>query len=134
MLVVESASCMLPAFDSLVVFTTSTLLLEESKASKIDRSGDISMRPGEPPALIPPRARVSIWPSMIINPANAVGLEALWEAKTRSVSLLGGRVICTPALQETKPKLAPISTAYNRADFFKRQAPNYRKTRDLSAK
>ena len=43
-------------------------------------------------------------------------------------------VLSQPPPQETRLKLAATSTASKRADFFKRQAPNYRKTRDLSAK
>jgi hypothetical protein len=37
-------------------------------------------------------------------------------------------------LQEMVARLAARITIQSRADFFKRQAPNYRKTRDLSAK
>ena len=70
---------------------------------------------------------------MITNPPDAVALVTLCEAKTRSVNPLGG-VLCAPLPQETKPELATATTASKRADFFKRRAPNYRKTRDLSAK
>src|ERR1017187_1852491 len=125
---------MLPVNDSFVVLTTSTLLVKDSKANKVDRSGEIAIRPGELPALTSPLPTVSIWPSMMIRPANAVGLEALCEARTRSVNPLGGFLIFTPPLQETSPKTATTSTACDRADFFKRQAPNCRKTRDLGAK
>jgi hypothetical protein len=71
---------------------------------------------------------VSSSPLMSTRPGDAVGLDTLCEARTRVVSLLGDDP------QETKLKLAMTSTAGKRADFFKREAPNYRKTRDLSAK
>jgi hypothetical protein len=64
-----------------------------------------------------------------------VGLEALCEAKTRSVNLLGAVVLdVDPPPQETRPKSTDKDAACSRADFFKLQAPNHRKTRDLSAK
>jgi hypothetical protein len=66
---------------------------------------------------------------MRTRPGAAVGLDTLCEASTRVVR--GG---ADDPPQDTKLKLATAITAYKRADFFKRQAPNYRKTRDLSAK
>jgi len=65
---------------------------------------------------------------MTTSAGNAVGLETLCEARTRVVSLLGDDP------QDTKLKLATASAAGKKADFFKREAPNYRKTGDLSAK
>jgi hypothetical protein len=89
---------------------------------------EIAMRPGELPALIPPLTSVSFSPSISTRPGDAVGLDTLCEARTRVVR--GG--VDPP--QDTKLKLATTSRAGKRADFFKRQAPNYRKTGDLSAK
>jgi hypothetical protein len=129
MLVVGPASGMLPAREPLAALTTSTLLVTESKASRIVRSGVSVMRPGELPALIPPLTSVSFCPSMSTSPGAAVGLDTLCEARTRVVKVLE----YDPA-QDTKLKLATTSAAGKRTDFFKRQAPNYRKTRDLSAK
>jgi hypothetical protein len=43
-------------------------------------------------------------------------------------------VTFTAEPQETKLKLASTSATGKRADFFKRQAPNYSKIRDLRAK
>jgi hypothetical protein len=65
---------------------------------------------------------------------DAVALDALCEAKTRSVRPLGGPVVLAFELQETRLKLAIASRTVKRADFFKRQAPNYRKIIDLGAK
>src|SRR5580704_10372097 len=129
MLVVGPASWMAPVRLSRWALTTSTLLVTESKVSTRVLSGVIAMRPGEVPALIPPLCRVSISPLMMSSPAKAVGLETLCEARTRVVSLFED-----DPPQATKLKLATASKAGKRADFFKRQAPNYRKTRDLSAK
>src|ERR1700690_2956429 len=129
MLVVGPTSGMLPARDALAALTTSTLLVTESKASRVVRSGVSVMRPGELPAPIPPLTSVSFVPLIITSPADAVGLDTLCEARTRVVS-----VFTDGPPQDTKPKQANASTAGTRADFFKRQAPNYRKTRDLSAK
>src|ERR1700675_3908689 len=112
---------MLPVKVSLVVLTTSTLLVAESNASKVARSGDVSIKVGELPALIPPLPMVSLNPLTMMRPGDAEGLEALCEARTRSVNPLGGLVICAPALQETRPKRAITNTAYKRADFFKRK-------------
>jgi hypothetical protein len=66
---------------------------------------------------------------MRTSPGAAVGLDTLCEARTRVV-----RGCEEDPPQDTKLKLAKTSTACKRADFFKLQAPNYRKTRDLSAK
>jgi hypothetical protein len=49
-----------------------------------------------------------------------VGLEALWEAKTRSVKVLGGLGTFTDEPQETKLKLATTSATVKSADLFKR--------------
>jgi hypothetical protein len=125
---------MLPLKVSLVVLTTSTLLVAESNASKVARSGDVSIKVGELPALIPPLPTVSLNPSTMMRPGDAKGVAALCEARTRSVNPLGGKVICAPALQETRPKRAITNIAHKRADFFKRKAPNYRESRDLGAK
>src|SRR5580698_11307606 len=107
---------------------TSTLLLEESKASTRVLSGVSVMRPGELPALIPPLNRASSSPLMSSRPGDAVGLDTLCEARTRVVTAFGEDP------QDINPRLATASTTGKRADFFKREAPNYRKTRDLSAK
>jgi hypothetical protein len=72
---------------------------------------------------------------MTTNPPDAVALETLCEARTRWVKLLGGLDPAVDALpQETRAVVATTSITNKSADFFKRQAPNYRKTRDLSAK
>src|ERR1700734_1713474 len=70
-----------------------------------------------------------------MRPENAVGLEALCEARTRSVNLLGAAVLdFDPPPHEIRPRRTDKGRACSRADFFKLQAPNHRKTRDLSAK
>src|ERR1700722_4484209 len=128
---------MLPVVVSFFVLTTSSLLVAKSNASKVARSGDVSMKVGELPALIPPLPTVSLKPLTMMRPGDAEGLEALCEARTRSVNPLGGLVTFAPPyapLQETRPKGAITNTAYKRADFFKRKAPNYRESRDLGAK
>src|SRR5580704_18204796 len=131
---------MLPVVVSFVVLTTSTLLVAESNASKVARSGEVSIKVGELPALIPPLPTVSLKPLTMMRPGDAEGVEALCEARTRSVNPLGGLVICAPpppyapALKETRHKAAITNTAYKRADFFKRKAPNYRESRYLGAK
>jgi hypothetical protein len=131
---------MLPVVVSFVVLTTSTLLVAESNASKVARSGDVSNKVGELPALIAPLPTVSLNPLTMTRLGGAVGVEALCEARTRSVNPLGGLVIFAPPppyaplLQETRPKGAITNTVYKRADFFKRKAPNYRESRDLGAK
>jgi hypothetical protein len=109
--------------------TTSTLLLTESKASKTVRLGEMAMRPGEVPALTPPLTSVSFSPLISTSPGADVALDTLCEARTRVV-----REGAEDPPQDTKLKLAITNRAGKRADFFKRQAPNYRKTRDLSAK
>src|SRR5271170_3114320 len=105
---------------------TSTLLLAESKASTRARLGVSAMRPGELPALIVPLTSVSSYPLMSTRPGAADGLDTLCEARTRVASLLGDDP------QDKKLKLATTSTTGKRADFFKREAPNCRKNRDLS--
>jgi hypothetical protein len=90
MLVVGPGSGMLPVAVSVLALMTATLLLTESKTSKVFLSGDISIRPGELPALIPPLPIVSFAPSMIKRPGNAVGVDTLCEAATRVVNPLGG--------------------------------------------
>ena len=92
MLVVDPGSDMVPVKVSFTVFTTSTRLVNESKASRVALSGDIAIKPGELPALIPPRPMVSLVPLMMIRPEEAVGVEALCEAKTRSGRPLVGAV------------------------------------------
>src|ERR1017187_3504104 len=135
MLVVDPGSCMAPVRFSFSVLTTCTLLVTESKTSKVDRSGDIAMRPGELPALISPLDSESIAPSIMIRPASVVELDTLCEASTRVVSPLGGLgTFVPPPPQDTRQNPATTSATDNRADFFKRQAPNCRKTIDLSAK
>src|ERR1700678_248441 len=130
MLMVGPGSAMLPICFSVWVLATSTLLLPESKASTVDRSGDIAMRPGELPAAIPPLCSVSISPLMSIRPGGAVGVAALCEARPRVVSPTG------PDLppQAIRLQTAVTSRANKSAALFKRQAPNYRETRDLGAK
>src|SRR5580704_19777384 len=120
---------MLPARAALATLTTSTLLVTESKARTVVLSGVSVMRPGEIPALIPPLTSVSFSPLISTSPGAAVGLDTLCEARTRA--LRGG---AEDPPQEMRLKLATASTAGKRAALFKRQAPNYRKTRDLSAK
>jgi hypothetical protein len=134
MLKVGPGSGMVPVRESFFALTTSTLLLAVSKANTVALSGDIAMRPGEVPVPISD-ASVSVSPSITTRPGREVGLETLCEARTRAVSLLGltewGEY---PPPQDTELKLASASGARNRAAFFKRQAPNYRKTGDLTAK
>jgi hypothetical protein len=128
MLVVAPGSCMFPSWLCLTELITSTLLLEESKASTRVRSGVSAMRPGALPALIVPLISWSSCPLMSTRPGDAVVLDTLCEARTRFVSALGDDP------QDTKLKLATTSTTSKSADFFKREAPNCRKNRDLSAK
>jgi len=91
MLVVGPVSCMLPARVSVLVLTTWTPLVTESKTSRVDLSGDMAIRPGELPALIPEaRASVSFAALMITRPGPDVGLDMLWDAKTRVAKPLGG--------------------------------------------
>src|ERR1700722_7033865 len=92
MLVVDPGSDMVPVKVSFTVFTTSTRLVNESKARRVALSGDIAIKPGELPALIPPRPMVSLVPLMMIRPEEAEGVEALCEAKTRSGRPLVGAV------------------------------------------
>src|ERR1700723_788268 len=131
---------MLPVKVSFVVLITSTLLVAESNASRVARSGDVSIKVGELPALIAPLPTVSLNPLTMMRLGGATGVEALCEARTRSVNPLGGLVMVifappyAPLLQETRPKGAMTNTADKRADFFKRKAPNYRESRDLGAK
>jgi hypothetical protein len=86
------------------------------------------MRPGALPALIVPLTSWSSSPLMRTRPGDAVVLDTLCEARTRLVSALGDDP------QDTKLKLATTSITGKREDFFKREAPNYRKDIDLSAK
>src|ERR1700722_17391091 len=126
---------MVPVNVSLLEFTTSTLLVAESKTSTVLLSGEMAISPGEVPAAISEACTsVSLNESMITRPDRDAGLETLCDAKTRVVSLLGGSVTFGPLLQETKAKLAAMSAANKRAVFFKRRAPNCRKTIDLCAK
>jgi hypothetical protein len=81
---------MVPVDFSVVVLTTPTLLLTESKASKVARLEVIAISPGEPPALIPPLASTSTEPLMSKSPGSEVGLDTPCEARTRVVSPLGG--------------------------------------------
>src|ERR1700686_2986287 len=135
MLVIGPASGTLPIRVSVLPLTTSALFVAESKTSTVVLSGDAVMRPGDVPALISEAwANVSVIALMITRPPTAVGLDTLCDAKTRVVSLLGGRLMRGPLLQETKLKLPAMSAADKRAVFFKRQAPNCRKTIDLCAK
>jgi hypothetical protein len=101
-------------------------------------SGVVAINPGEPPVLtLPSTHRIVVLPLTIIRPAcDAVGLEALCEAKTRSVSPLGGfGTTFTAEPQEMKAK-----TGQHQQDQTKErissnvQAPNYSKIRDLCAK
>jgi hypothetical protein len=134
MLVVGPGKEIAPVVVSLIVLTTLTLFVLESKASNALRLGEIAIKPGEPPALISlARAKMSYSPLMITKPACAAGPETLCEAKTRSVRPLGGLGTVVPPPQEIKQKLATSRTD-KRTDLFKRQAPNCRKTRDLCAK
>jgi len=59
----------------------------------------------------------------------AVGLATLCEARTRVVSCFD-----PPPPQDRKLKPASANRSDNGAALFKLQAPNYRKTRDLTAK
>jgi hypothetical protein len=65
---------------------------------------------------------------MTTRPADAEVLDTLCEASTRLVNVFEDDP------QDTKLKLATTSTTGKRANFFKREAPNCRKNRDLSAK
>src|ERR1700722_6274613 len=115
---------MVPVNVSLLEFTTSTLLVAESKTSTVLLSGEIAISPGEVPAAISGACgSVSLNESMITSPERAPGPETLCDAKTRVVSLLGGSVSFGPLLQEPKAKLAAVSAADSRAVFFKRRAP-----------
>jgi hypothetical protein len=92
------------------------------------------MRPGDAPALISEaRGSVSLVPLMITTPPVDDGPDIPCEAKTRVVIPLGGLVMLTALLQETKLK-AVAKIAYKRVFLFKRQAPNCRKTIDLCVK
>jgi hypothetical protein len=66
---------------------------------------------------------------MITSPAAAVGLETLCEARMRAVSL-----VVLLLLQATKAKVVSPKTANKRAAFFKRRAPNCKKSEDFGAK
>lgn len=76
---------------------------------------------------------------MITRPGLAVRLETLCEAKTRANNPLVGVAALVVAFFVPLPQLVKakarimIATAKG-PDFFKLQAPNYRKSRDLSAK
>jgi len=134
MLVVGPGKVIAPVLVSFMVFTTLTPFVLESKASTVLRLGEIAINPGEPPALISPAlGKMSYCPLMITSPAADAGPETLCEAKTRSVSPLGGFETVDPPPQEMKLKLATSKTD-KRTGLFKRQAPNCRKTRDLCAK
>ena len=84
MLVVGPGSCIPPERVSFVVVTTSTLLFEVSRTSRVARFGAIAIRPGAFPAPNCP-ARVSVVPLTTIRPGFAVGLATLCEARTRAV-------------------------------------------------
>jgi hypothetical protein len=134
MLVICPGTEIAPAVVSFTVFTTLTLLLLESNARTVLRLGEIAINPGELPAPISPaRGKTSYSPLMITSPPAEAGPETLCEAKTRSVSPLGGFGTTVPPPQEIKPKLATSKTDKS-TGLFKRQAPNCRKTRDLCAK
>src|ERR1700678_4548009 len=97
MLVVRPASGMLPINDALAVLTTSILFVAISKASRVARFADVTIIVGDVPALIsPPLTMVSYWPSMVNKPPAEVGLDALCEAKTRSVTWLADTVVPAP--------------------------------------
>lgn len=66
---------------------------------------------------------------MTSRPGDEVALATLCDANTRVVSCDGD-----DPPQDTKLKLATTRTADNRVTRLKRQAPNRRKNRDLSAK
>jgi hypothetical protein len=90
MLVVGPSSGIVPATLWVRALTTSTLLLEESKTSRIDRSGDNDMSPGEPPALISgARTSVSYSPFISSKPGDAEAFSTLCEARTRVVIVAG---------------------------------------------
>jgi len=134
MLVVGPGKEIAPVVVSFMVFTTLTLFVLESKANTVLRLGEIAISPGELPALISPaRGKMSYCPLMITKPPCDAGPDTLCEAKTRSVSPLGGFGTTDPPPQEMKPELATIKTD-KRTGLFKREAPNCRKTRDLCAK
>src|SRR5579872_904790 len=119
---------------SLVVSTAEIELLEESKAATMLRLGEIAIIPGELPALIGAiRGRVSSSPLMITSPGNVPRVETPWEAKTRSGKPLAfGVDFLLP--HERKQAAAHNPTTRARTRFFKRQAPNNMKKRDLLAK
>src|SRR5277367_3804372 len=136
MLVVEPPNPNAPDWVSFSVSITSTELEPESNESRVDRSGDTVINPGEFPAPMPPLALVSFSPSIISSPGGAVGLETLCEARTRVVSLLGGNAIFGPLEpQEARVKQAATTrTAGKNATLFKQQAPRDMKNLDLGAK
>jgi hypothetical protein len=71
---------------------------------------------------------------MMEIPAKELWPETSCEANTLVVSPLGGLTMFVPLPHETRMKLAVKRRAIKRADFFKRQAPNCSKERDLSVK
>jgi hypothetical protein len=77
------------------------------------------------PALIPFLVRVSSKPFTIRRPPLAVGVEALCDTKTRSVTLLGEDLAADedpdpdPPPQETRMRLVITRTPCSRTNFFK---------------
>jgi hypothetical protein len=137
MLVVAPGSAIDPLMDSVVVFTTSTLLLPESKTITVARFADISMSPGafKLPAPIPAtRGSVSSKASTIVRLPNVDPAVTLCEARTRVSRPLGGSFALGVVLQEIRQMLATKRTPGSRTDFFKREAPNDMKNGDLNAK
>src|SRR6266481_173922 len=91
MLVVTSGSWMLPAFDSVTVLMTCTVLLLGSKASNVARVGERTIKPGVLPAGISLMAGTVSLPALIIFKPPSVNEELMsCETRTRVLSLLGG--------------------------------------------
>jgi hypothetical protein len=131
---VGPGSCTLPMEDSSVVFTAKTEFDPASKAAAIFSVGDIAISPGLLPALSGDiRAMVSFLPSMMKSPPKLLVELTPWEAKTRSGKPLTlGAELLPP--QATKETAAQTTTSVATIHFFKRQAPNGMKMRDLVVK
>jgi hypothetical protein len=100
------------------------------------RVGEIAIKPGKLPALIgETRGRVSFRPSIITRLPNEKVEVTPCDARTRLYRPLGGLYaleLYPP--QETRFSPVHTRTTRTRMRFFKRQAPNDMKKRDLIAK
>jgi len=125
----------LPMSDSVVVSTAKTLFVLASKAAKMFRDGDTTIRPGEVPALIGATGAI-VWFVPLINtrpPRRRVELTPC-AAKTRSLSPLGGFLGLLLPPQELKLRAIHTPSTQTRMLLFKREAPNNMKKEDLIAK